>query len=513
MKYDSYKRYRLPEGLAEDVTLFFKKVEDFKRGDLSLSDFRAFRAARGVYEERQDGEYMLRVRLPGGGLTAHQMRLLSQTAKQFGKSLLHLTTRQDVQLHRLPLENISPAMEQLLRAELVAKGGGGNTVRNITACSRAGGCCNAVFDVLPFATQLTEVLLTDPASFTLPRKYKIAFSGCSRDCAGAGIQDLGFIAKLRNGVRGFSVYVAGGLGARSRIAELLEEFVPASSAALIAEAIKRIFDKHGDRENRGKARLRFLVEKIGSAEFQRLYREELSALDKNVKVKNEEILSQDLPETKKPSINIEIPLLFGDINSEQMASLADIVDAYGQGWVQVTPYQNMIIPGIHEDKRSELLQKIEDLGLKTNAVPILHKIVSCVGASTCRLGVCPTRNLIAAIAQKLESINIDVPDLAIHISGCPNSCGRHSIAPIGLFGVMRQIDGQSTPHFVVQLGGRLEEGKNRLAKGTHALPESRIPSFLADLLSNFTQSKQYPDFYAFLEANEEKIVCSFQNDR
>ena len=201
--------YRLPDSLAADIEKLGELIEQVKSGALTPERFRAVRVPMGVYEQRESGTFMLRVRLPAGGLPPDPMRALADVATRFGNGLLHVTTRQDIQVHRVGLDAIHPALVALREAGLATKGGGGNTVRNITACPHSGVCANEAFDVAPYAVALTEFLLPDPLSFQLPRKYKIAFSGCSRDCAGATVADLGFIARRRDGGPGFAVYVGG----------------------------------------------------------------------------------------------------------------------------------------------------------------------------------------------------------------------------------------------------------------------------------------------------------------
>lgn len=270
--------YHLPDSLVEDLEKLREMTVQFQAGTVSAAYFQAFRVPMGVYEQRESGTFMLRVRLPAGGMLPHQMRGLAEVAKKDGNGILHVTTRQDIQVHRVPLDAIHPALVALYDVGLSTKGGGGNTVRNITACYDSGVCKKEVFDVAPYAVALTEFLLSDRLSYELPRKYKIAFSGCNRDCAGATTNDLGFIAKRHGNVSGFTVYVGGGMGAYNRVADLLEDFVPASQFYLLAEAVKRVFDKYGNRKNKHKARLRFLIEQMGFEAFQRLYRGELTKL-------------------------------------------------------------------------------------------------------------------------------------------------------------------------------------------------------------------------------------------
>jgi sulfite reductase (ferredoxin) len=270
--------FRVSDRIQAELDEFQYVVEQFKSGAINEGQFRIVRVPAGVYEQRENGTYMLRVRFPAGGVTPAHLRRLGEVSAKFGNGLLHITTRQEFQIHRVPLDSIIPALRLLAEAGLSTKGGGGNTVRNITACVDSGVCRDEVFDVTPYAVATTERLLADPLSLQLPRKYKIAFSACNKDCSGATVHDVGFVARKQNGVDGFAVYVAGGMGGKSRLSSLLHEFIPATETFVVAEAIKRVFDKNGDRKNKHLARLRFLVEKIGLPAFRELYETELAGL-------------------------------------------------------------------------------------------------------------------------------------------------------------------------------------------------------------------------------------------
>ena len=270
--------FQLPKDSHTDLDRFGREIARFEKGETSAAEFRVFRVPRGVYEQRESDTFMLRVRCPAGIVLPRQMRALAGVSKRYGNGVLHVTTRQDIQIHRVLLKDIHPALVELHAAGLSTKGGGGNTVRNIAGCFDAGVCANEAFDATPYVIAVTEFLLVDPLSFQLPRKYKIAFSGCPKDCAGATINDLGFVARRRGDARGFSVYVGGGMGAASRVGDLLEDFVPADEAHLVTEAVKRVFDQHGNRRNRHRARIRFLVEELGLERFRELYQAELTAL-------------------------------------------------------------------------------------------------------------------------------------------------------------------------------------------------------------------------------------------
>ncbi|MBI5234389.1 MAG: nitrite/sulfite reductase, partial [Deltaproteobacteria bacterium] len=271
--------YNIPPEVISDISFFAAEVERFKKGEISPERFKPTRVTRGIYGQRGQTTFMARIKAPGGGLVSGQIKRIAELSERYGNAVPHVTARQGMQVHGVRIDDIIACIEGLAEVGLSTRGGGGNTVRNITACPDAGVCENEAFDVAPYAAALTEFFLSHPKAFTLPRKYKIAFSGCPRDGALATVNDLGFIAKkkLINGkeVKGFTVYAAGGMGAYSRVASLLEEFVPDGDAVYVAEAIMNVFDRHGNRRNKHKARLRFVIDRYGYDEFKRLYKEEL----------------------------------------------------------------------------------------------------------------------------------------------------------------------------------------------------------------------------------------------
>ena len=414
-------------------------------------------------------------------------------------------------------------MLALADAGLSSKGGGGNTVRNIAACPHAGVCRRETFDVTPHVISLTEYLLPDPRSYLLPRKYKIAFSGCGRDCAAATVQDLGFISKVRDGVEGFTVYLGGGMGTKSRVGVLLEEFIPVTQVCRVAEAVKRVFDQHGNRENRQRARIRFLVEEMGLDQFKSFYQAEL----KQLLAARTEIPIVAVPRQTAGTVpsspradfapwqasyvraqkqqgyfTVEFAPPLGNIAAEHLVALAGIVERYGEGILRVTNWQGAILRWVAEEQLPALHEALAALDLGAEQSKLLSRMVTCTGAAICRLGICPSRELATAITSAVTqsdlSLDVGVAAVRLHISGCPNACGRHPIAQIGFYGVARTIDGQRVPHYFLQLGGHVEEGYTRLAEGTTVLPAHNIPAFLLELLQAFQSSPHHTDFDAFL---------------
>jgi sulfite reductase (ferredoxin) len=526
--------FQAPANLQTELDGLQSTVEQFKAGAISESQFRSLRVPAGVYEQRENGTYMLRVRFPAGGVLPRHLRRLGEVSAKFGNGLLHVTTRQEFQIHRVPLDAILPALRSLAEAGLSTKGGGGNTVRNVTACVDSGVCPGEIFDVTPYAVAVTERLLADPLSLQLPRKYKIAFAACSRDCAGATVHDVGFIARKQDGQEGFAVYVAGGLGGKSRPASLLHEFVPAQDAFVVAETVKRVFDKNGDRRNKHLARLRFLVEKIGLPKFRELYEAELAALRASQPVPLK-VRSVPAPQTalgngdvKRSSPQFDrwfarnvtpqkqhgyflaqIPLTLGDLPAAKTAALAEIVAAHGDHVLWATQSQNAALRWITAAELPAVHQELAALGLADPEAPVLRNLVACAGASTCRLGICLSRGLAKAVLGELSASTLDLDrlgDFSIHISGCPNSCGRHPVGNIGFSGAARLVDKHLVPFYAVQLGGRVAEGKTRLGVNVGAVPARNAPPFVRDLLAAWQQSPHAADFQQFVDRDGRSIA-------
>ncbi len=501
--------------LSLDIETFRQKVEALTGGALSEAEFRAFRVPMGVYEQRENGTYMLRCRFPAGVLPPAQLRAVAVASRRFGDGTLHVTSRQDVQIHGVALNALHPALVELQQAGVTTKGGGGNTVRNITGCALAGVCPREVLDVTPHAQALTDRLLSNPLSFQLPRKYKLALSGCGADCAGAAVSDVGFVAVSGKDEPGFAVYVAGGLGSRSRLGDLLEEFVTAEALPLVAEAVERVFDRHGNRRNRNQARLRFLMERVGLAEFRRLFEAELAlpprasrgALQQSVERPGAG--SAVIPEKSPGRHVVVLPLWLGELDADKADGLAAIAGRFGDGLLRAMQEQNLSLRGVSDSDLPLLHAELVRLGLPVDDPQILRDMVVCAGASTCRLGICLSRGLATAIAAELRQDGLDLDHLGpirVHISGCPNSCGRHPLADVGLYGVAKRVGGRLVPHYVVQLGGRLGAGRARLAKGNWAVPARAVPALLTDLLRTHLRTAR-PTFEAFAESDGERVMA------
>ncbi len=505
------KAYNLPPDLDQDIKAYAGEVNRFLAGAMLPAVFKAKRVPRGIYEQRKDGSYMVRVRVAGGVLNSSQIRHIAGLARRFGNSQLHVTTRQDIQFHDIKINDTPVIMRELKEAGLTTKGGGGNTVRNITACPYAGVCPHEQFDVSQFVQETTGFLIPLTGSYNLPRKYKIAFSGCSADCALARISDLGFIAEIRDSKPGFAVFAGGGMGANSRIADRLEEWIPATDTIRISEAVRRLFDRLGDRQNRHRARLRFVLEKIGVDNFRNDFRAEIPKLkdegvpdstvsslisEPNVTVSSDVRAHMQkiaglrcMLQRQKGYAAVIISLPLGLVSTRDLEIIADIAEDFSlEKGLRTTRSQNLLIRFVPVDSLEELADSLKKLSITVTDSPPISRFVSCAGASTCRLGLCLSRNAAKACAGALAKTGIDkdlMSDFKVNVSGCPNSCGQHPMATIGLFGSAQRFDGRLVPVYQVLLGARHDEHKTRLGEAVGAVPAYSLPSFLVDLMKDF----------------------------
>lgn len=506
--------YNLPPTLADDIDKYERDVERFLAGGLTPAMMRSRRVPFGIYEQRRDCTYMVRVRVAGGALAAEQARQLAALAAEYSNGQLHVTTRQDVQFHDIELADTPAIMRALREVGLSSKGGGGNTVRNVAACPYAGICPHECFDVTPLAHAVTEYLIQLPGSYNLPRKYKIAFSGCAADCALGQVTDLGFIAETRAGEAGFRVWIGGGMGANSRQADELLSWTPAAECIRIAEAVRRLFDRYGDRDNRHRARLRYVLERLGidevRARFQEIIREvtneevpawqgrcdanpaptapgpaspELERIDG--------ILSLRQRQAGRLAVPLHLPL--GFLSADEFARIGEIAARFSsETGVRTTRRQNLIIRSVHEGALGELARELRSLDTDVLAPDPVERFVTCAGASTCRLGLCLSRNATRACAAKLRDAEISqatLDALDIYINGCPNACGQQPVGPIGLSGGAQRIDGRLVPTYRISVGGRCNAEGARLGTNCGQVPAKALPDVLSTIAETFRENR------------------------
>ncbi len=490
---------QIPQPVKEDTGNYRNKLGDFLNGRSTEIAFKAYRVPMGIYAQRGTGRYMARVRIGAGLSVPRQLRKIAGLSERYGSSSVHVTTRQDLQIHELKIEDTADVLEGLLEEGLSPRGGGGNTVRNITACPRAGLCPEEVFDVAPHAIALAEYLLGSRDSYNLPRKYKIVFSGCARDCALASVADLGFFAHIRDGKKGFAVYGAGGLGSNPDTAVKLEDFAPEDEIFVVAQTVKNLFDRHGDRSNKHRARLRYVVRRLGEEEFLRLYRQEREEIEKNGlkgevpsirRIKGadaphgtapaapDDRYLEILPEKKEGLFTIRLHLHLGDIPAGDLRKVADIAEEHSQGYVRTTQLQNLMITSIPADQLKSACEKLKTLSIDVSRKAI-GDIVACTGAATCKLGLCLSQGLATEVRKRLNEKGV-LPDVPIRISGCPNSCANHCIAAVGFQGRAKRVGERLMPSYDVLIGGKTAEGEARLAERIGTVPAGAVPDILAE---------------------------------
>lgn len=503
---------RIPKSVEEDTLGYRDQVEKFLQGETSPVAFRAYRVPMGIYEQRTAGTYMVRIRIGAGRILPFQLERVAELSKTHGNGIVHVTTRQDIQIHQVRIEETPDVLEGLLEVGLSSRGGGGNTVRNVAACPRAGVCPEEEFDVAPYAIATAEYLLADRSSFNLPRKYKIAFSGCPTDCAFASVADLGFFAHTKDNVRGFSVYAAGGLGSNPAVAVKIEDFIETGEIFEVAEAIKRLFDQYGDRANKHKARLRYVLARLGAEEFVRLYEKEREILKTDgLPYEPPEIRDHDgadagheaseNPEERYSDISSEkiagrytvrLRLKNGDIPANDLQKVGKIAAQYGQGLVRTTQLQDLLITGVAGDDLDKVNNKLKKLSIDVlgDGMP---KVVACAGASTCKLGLCLSRGLADAILNELHQTDIrsNGSETIIRISGCPNSCGHHYLGSVGFQGRAKRVNGRLMPCYDVLLNAKTVEGQARLAEKIGTVPAKRIPDLLRHSLRESSIDKEH----------------------
>lgn len=535
---------RIPDNIIKDTLSYRDKVYGYVQGETSFASFRACRVPMGIYEERSKGQYMVRVRIPSGMALPHQVEKIASLSKAYGNGTVHVTTRQDFQIHGLRIEDTPDVVEKLLEVGLSPRGGGGNTVRNVTACPRAGVCPDEEFDVSGYSVALSEYLLSNNSSFNLPRKFKIAFSGCPRDCAFASVADLGFFAHEKGGMRGFAVYAGGGLGAHPRVGIKIENFVPEARIFYVAEAVKRLFDMHGDRTNKHQARLRYVLKRLGQEEFLRQYRNELRKILSHdlaniahkipevydlrsrlglgtnsinpLKVGNRVSLKNTFVEKNPGFYSVELHLKFGEVPANDLQKISQMAENFGEGLVRTTQSQNLLICGVEGERVNQLFSALKGL-----TIDVINggrpEIVTCTGASTCKLGLCLSQGLAEEIMKNLsrEASSSRFRDIAIRISGCPNSCGQHYIGDIGLQGNARRVNGKLMPFYDILFGADIREGYACLSEKIGSLPAKSVPIFISDILeggSPVTSSQVKILINRYNESQPDKLPSEYYYD-
>jgi len=502
--------YQIPDNLAAELDELDSYIARYQSGEIDAATLKARRVPFGCYEQRKDNTYMVRIRTTGGALTPNQLRTIAEISKRFGNEAIHITTRQEFQIHDVALDDVLPVMRELLQVGLASRGGGGNTVRNILVSPDAGVSCDEIFDPSPYAFALTSRLIAEADSWLLPRKYKIAFSNSSADTSYAEFNDLGFVAQLQGGKKGFRVYVAGGLGAKPEVGHLLHDFISADDVYIVATAIKLLFDQHGNRKNRHAARLRFLWNSLGEERFRQLYEEQLKstlppfAPEQDRSPEFEHWKERYVEAQKQPGlVSVLIPIFLGNLKNADAIRLAEFLAPFGNYVLRATFGQNLRLRNIPESYLPNLFHLVREVTELASGPRLVGNSIACTGADTCKLGVSLSKGALSAIAERLKSSTLDlnqIPDFRLNLSGCPNTCGQHMLADLGFYGNVGRREQQMFPAYMVVAGAEIGEGKGRLARQIDRVSAHDLPEFVHEVLKQWMVKKDnYPSFAAYVD--------------
>jgi sulfite reductase (ferredoxin) len=511
--HDSLGSGRLGFSSEADLDLFVAKLDSFEKGELSPDDWRSFRLLNGVYGQRQDGVMMIRAKIPGGIITPPQLEALADVAEQWtpGKKG-HFTTRQNMQFHFVPMADVETALRRLAETGITTKEACGHSVRNWTACPFAGVSADEPFDVTPYLEALARHLLRGKYSSTLPRKLKPSIGGCcGTDCSQAFINDLGFLARTKDGAIGFQVIAGGGLSTLRRSALVVEDFIPAGEVLEAADAVVRVFHRIGNRNNKAKARLKWAIDKIGAPAFLAEYAAERALIKSEGGVplvlpaqpepphfqKGLPILAPALegydawakdsvkPQKQDGFSSVLIRLVLGDISVSQMRALARLAISFGEGELRATNEQNVLLRYVPTWKLPNLHKELTAIGLAATGAKTLADVTSCPGADSCKLAVTASRGLGSLLTNAIDArpdLIAAAPELDVKISGCPHGCGQHYIAGIGFQGGMRKVAGRAVPQYLVYLGGGIRKDGADFGRLVAKVPARRAPIALTRLL-------------------------------
>ncbi len=558
---------RVPDHLAAELDVFEHEIALKKQGKIDDRVFAETRLRRGAYGQRYDNgqrsdgqttrtlKYpstetkgpntlwdapgMQRIKIPFGGLNAPQLEMLADLCEEYSDGIAHITTRQDIQLHFIHIEDTPALMRRLASVGITTREACGNSVRNVTACPIAGVCREQTFDVTPYAKAIAYFMLGHPDAQSFGRKFKIAFSGCKENaCALVRLHDFGAIAVTREEGgrtrRGFELWVGGGLGPVPQQARLYDSFVPEEEILPVAQAISRVFARLGEKKNRNTARLKFLVSKLGIDEFKKLVLAEREILPydsrwtdylKDVPAYAEEPLRQPsllqigaarpagfeqwyatnvYRQRQQGYATVTIALPLGDITASQLRLVADVSRTYVKETVRSTVEQNLVLRWVSEADLPELYSELKRADLSTAVAGTIVDVSSCPGTDTCKLGIASSRGLAGELRIRLAAKNAELDEaigsLRIKISGCFNSCGQHHVADLGFYGVSRNKNGYTVPHFQVLLGGEWSNNAGAYGLAIGAVPSRRIPETV-DRITGRYRSERLPgeSFQAFVK--------------
>jgi sulfite reductase (ferredoxin) len=542
--------------LGREIDIFEQQMELRRQGKIDEKVFAETRLRRGIYGQRYDNGQrhdgtrvqklklpaellkgpdtlwdapgMMRIKIPFGGITPKQLETLADLAEEYSDGVAHITTRQDVQFHFVHIDDTPDLMRRLAAVGITTREACGNVVRNVTACPLAGICRDEVFDVTPYAKACSKFLLGHPDTQDFGRKFKIAFSGCRQHpCGLVTMHDMGAIAKTKQidgrEKRGFEFYVGGGLGAVPYKAKLFDEFLPEEELLPTAQAISRVFARLGEKRNRARARIKFLIANLGIEKFRQLVLDERKALSPDprwtdylasVNDQAEQPLKAGgslnghqrpegfdawyatnvYPQRQPGYVAATVTLPLGDASAEQLRALADLARRFVKDTLRTTVEQNILFRWLSEADLPEFYQAIKAIGLGAADAATIVDVTACPGTDTCKLGIASSRGLARELRYRLgeKSLELDqaVKNLRIKVSGCFNSCGQHHVADIGFYGINRNVNGFQVPHFQLILGGKFHDNAGEYGMPIGAVPSKRVPEAVATITEFYVQNRR-----------------------
>ncbi|MFT5714153.1 MAG: sulfite reductase (ferredoxin) [Flavobacterium sp.] len=521
--------------VQKDIIDLERKIHLFKEGKIDEERFRSLRLARGVYGQRQEGVQMIRIKLPFGKVTGEQLLRISKVSDEYSTGRLHITTRQDIQIHYVSLDRTPELWAELEKDDVTLREACGNTVRNITASELAGVDADEPFDVSPYAHALFQFLLRNPVCQEMGRKVKISFSSSDKDSALSYLHDLGFIPKIVNGQKGFKVMLGGGLGSQPSHAELLSEFIPVNQIIPTTEGVLRIFDRFGERAKRLKARMKFLIKDIGSEEFLRLVDEEKNALSYKTFEIDTSAFEAEIPEPLlvAPKVSIDdkvayeawkqtnvipqkqagyvaigIKVVLGDFYTDKARLLADLIKNYAANELRFSLRQNIVIRHVKDENLEFFYQELAKLGFVELGYDTTLDITACPGTDTCNLGIASSTGIAVELERVLKAEYPQYSNnkgITIKISGCMNACGQHNMSEIGFQGMSINAGKLVAPALQVLLGGGiLGNGSGRFSAKVIKIPSRRGPDALRYVLNDFEANANGLSFLNYYDAKGEK---------
>ncbi|MFD0799321.1 HEPN domain-containing protein [Maribacter chungangensis] len=515
--------------VEKDILELEQKIHQFHDGKLDEEKFRSLRLARGVYGQRQQGVQMIRIKLPYGKVSSKQLKRICDVSDEYSTGRLHITTRQDIQIHYVDLNRTPELWAKLEKDEVTLREACGNTVRNVTASETAGIDVDEPFDVSPYADALFRYFLRNPISQEMGRKFKVSFSASDADTGLSYMHDLGFIAKIKDGAKGFKVMLGGGLGSQPRHADVLYDFLPTDKIIPLMDGVIRVFDRYGERKSRAKARLKFLLKDVGLDGFKQLLEEEQKAVPistfkvdadayphvnvadrkaPEVQIKDKKAFEKwkstnIVPQKQEGFVAIGIKVLLGDFYTDKARLLADLVQQYAAGEFRLSLRQNILIPYVKEELLPFFYTELETLGFVEAGYNKALDITACPGTDTCNLGIASSTGIAVALERLIKEEYpqyVSNSDVVIKISGCMNACGQHNMANIGFQGMsIRTKDKLVAPALQVLLGGgNIGNGEGLFADKVVKVPSKRGPQALRLILDDYDTNGNglsYTDYY------------------